>query len=199
MKIFDNRPDIKSMFHRLNKEHFGGEIPGYSGRLEWSNDYHGWILSVSTNDPNASRRHSLCEGPNRALKIDLSDKLFKSLGYDLQKIERTLIHEMVHAYLVHKYDEKGHTARFQRMMTQITGENINHRCHNYDISEVRREARYTLICHRCGHEHGMSRKPKHPYYKHRKCGGKMTLRWPSRRCVGGTKGSESTLSLSRFF
>jgi predicted SprT family Zn-dependent metalloprotease len=178
MKIFDNRPDIKSMFHRLNKEHFGGEIPDipvvWNGRMTTTAGY----CRYRQMTPMHPEGILYVRGRIEPWKIDLSDKLFKSLGYDLQKIERTLIHEMVHAYLAHKYDEGGHTARFQRMMTQITGENINHRCHNYDISEVRREARYTLVCHRCGHEHGMSRKPKHPYYKHRKCGGKMTLGGP---------------------
>ena len=50
------------------------------------------------------------------------------------------------------------------------------RVSNYDISEVKREAKYTLVCDRCGHEHGMSRKPKYSTYKHRGCGGKMRLK-----------------------
>ena len=168
MKIFDSRPNIKAMFRELNKEHFGGEIPDipvvWNGRMTTTAGYCRYTRQFT--------------GNLFPTKIDLSEKLFRSLGWDDKKIRQTLIHEMVHAYLVHKYNEKGHTARFQRMMTQITGEQKNHRCHNYDVSEVRREARYTLICHRCGHEHGMSRKPKHPYYKHRKCGGKMTLGGP---------------------
>jgi predicted SprT family Zn-dependent metalloprotease len=187
VKIFDNRPDIKSMFHRLNKEHFGGEIPDipvvWNGRMTTTAGY----CRYRQMTPMHPEGIIYVRGRIEPWKIDLSDRLFKSLGYDLQKIERTLIHEMVHAYLAHKYDEKGHTARFQRMMTQITGENINHRCHNYDISEVRREARYTLICHRCGHEHGMSRKPKYSSYKHRGCGGKMTLKDSFNGVIQGTK------------
>ena len=166
MKIFDNRPDIKSMFHRLNKEHFGGEIIDIP--VVWN--------SRMTTTAGYCRYRKEFTGNLFPTKIDLSEKLFRSLRWDEKKIERTLIHEMVHAYLVQKYNQKGHTPLFQRMMTDITGERKNHRCHNYDVSEVRREARYTLVCHRCGHEHGMSRKPKYPSYKHRGCGGKMTLK-----------------------
>ena len=61
-------------------------------------------------------------------------------------------------------------------MTPITVEQKNHRCHNYDVSG-RREARYTLIATGVGMSM-VCRGPKHPYYKHRKCGGKMTLGGP---------------------
>jgi predicted SprT family Zn-dependent metalloprotease len=179
VKIFESRPDISDMFFSLNEKHFNNEVPDIP--VVWN------TRMTTTAGYCRYRKTSQYPGLNiydfDPTKIDLSDRLFKSLGYDIQKIERTLIHEMVHAYLIHKYNEKGHTARFQRMMTDITGERKNHRCHNYDVSEVRREARYTLICHRCGHEHGMSRKPKYSSYKHRGCGGKMISRWPSQWCT----------------
>jgi predicted SprT family Zn-dependent metalloprotease len=182
MKVFDSRPDILAMFHSLNEKHFNNEIPdisvvwntrmtttaGYC-RYKKSTVAHVWLKAFEPS------------------KIDLSDKLFRSLGYDLDKIERTMIHEMVHAYLIHKHNDTGHSARFQRMMTDITGEKKNHRCHNYDVSEVRREARYNLICHKCGYEHGMTRKPKHSTYKHRGCGGKMTLKDSFNGVIQGTK------------
>ena len=165
------RPNIKEMFHALNVKHFDGEIPDipvvWNTRMTTTAGYCRykrapvppyWMVELEV------------------VKIDLSDKLFRSLGYDLAKIERTLIHEMVHAFLIHKYNEKGHTARFQRMMTEITGERKNHRCHNYNTEAVGRKKKYFLICERCGAEHGMARKPKYSAYKHRGCGGRMVLR-----------------------
>jgi predicted RNA-binding Zn-ribbon protein involved in translation (DUF1610 family) len=108
-------------------------------------------------------------------KIDLSDKLFRHLDYDLAKIENTLIHEMVHAYLVHKYNEKGHTRRFQQMMTNITGEYKNHRCHNYDTVGIRKrqEKKVKWTCSRCGFEGWKTRMPRNSsrVYKHNGCGG----------------------------
>ena len=177
MKIFESRPNISDMFCFLNEKHFGGEIPAIP--VVWN--------SRMTTTAGYCRFKRYAGFELRPTKIDLSDRLFRSLGYDTEKIERTLIHEMVHAYLIHKHNEKGHTARFQRMMTDITGERKNHRCHNYDVSEVRRESRYTLVCHRCGHEHGMTRKPKYSSYKHRGCGGKMTLKDDFNGVIQGTK------------
>ncbi len=134
------RPDIKAMFVRLNDEHFNGEIPDIP--VLWN------TRMTTTAGYCRYRRSGLAEtlayavrGGGQTLEpyqIDLSVKLFRNLDYDLAKIERTLTHEMVHAYLVHKYNEKGHTRRFQQMMTNITGEYKNHRCHNYDTTGLRR-------------------------------------------------------------
>ena len=181
MKIFERRPDIKSMFHSLNEKHFNNEIPDipvvWNTRMTTTAGYCRFKKTLAEAAlGSADHYRGVALYQLNPVKIDLSDRLFKSLGYDPSKVERTLIHEMVHAYLVHKYNEKGHTARFQRMMTNITGENKNHRCHDYDVSEVKRESKYTLVCDRCGHEHGMSRKPKYSTYKHRGCGGKMQLK-----------------------
>ena len=179
MKIFDNRPDIVAMFHSLNEKHFDSDIPDIP--VVWN------TRMTTTAGYCRYKKSHIWPKALEPSKIDLSDRLFNSLGYDLDKIERTMIHEMVHAYLVHKYNDTGLSDSFQRMMTHITGENINHRCHDYDTSEVRREARYTLICHRCGHEHGMTRKPKHSTYKHRGCGGKMTLGGDFNGVIQGTR------------
>ena len=115
------RPDIKAMFVRLNNEHFNDEIPDIP--VVWNTR-----MTTTAGYCRYKRERDRTLVPT---KIDMSDKLFRHLDYDLSKIERTMVHEMVHAYLVHKYNEKGHTARFQRMMTNITGEYKNHRCHNY--------------------------------------------------------------------
>ena len=105
-----NKPNIKSMFNSLNTIHFGGiikDIPVV------------WNTRMTTTAGMCRYRNLL--GELSPTKIDLSEKLFRHLGFDEAKIERTLIHEMVHAYLVQEHNERGHTARFQRMMTDITG------------------------------------------------------------------------------
>ena len=123
------RPDISAMFVQLNDKHFNGEIPDIP--VVWNTR-----MTTTAGYCRYKRDNFYCIiAPT---KIDMSDKLFRHLDYDLDKIERTMIHEMVHAYLIHKYNEKGHTARFQRMMTNITGEYKNHRCHNYDTTGLRR-------------------------------------------------------------
>ena len=133
-----NRPDIKAMFVRLNDEHFNGEIPDLP--VLWNTRMTTTAGYCRYRDVGGLRHHPYNRRARelKPYQIDLSVKLFRNLDYDLAKVERTLIHEMVHAYLVHKYNEKGHTPRFQRMMTNITGEYKNHRCHNYDTTGLRR-------------------------------------------------------------
>jgi len=173
------RPDIKAMFHRLNDEHFDGEIPDLP--VVWNTR-----MTTTAGYCRYKRQGTLNGGGRRVVqnlepyKIDLSAKLFRHLDYDLEKIERTLIHEMVHAYLVHKDNEKGHTWRFQSMMTRITGEHKNHRCHNYDTAGLRRkqEKKIHCKCNRCGFAYEKVRMPKHAgrtSYRHRGCGGVITF------------------------
>ena len=155
MNIFQTRPNIKQMFTRLNSEHFNDEIPDIpvvwntrmtttAGYCRYKKTRSDWAVSLAPT------------------KIDLSEKLFRNENYDLEKIERTLIHEMVHAFLIHKYNEKGHTARFQRMMTDITGEYKNHRCHNYNTTGLRRkqERNISVVCPSCGVIGSRARMPK---------------------------------------
>ena len=166
------RPNIKAIFIRLNDEHFNGEIPNIP--VVWNTR-----MTTTAGYCRYERSRVLALGRHRqeltVTKIDLSDKLFQNEGYDLAKIERTLTHEMVHAYLVHKYNEKGHTPRFQRMMTNITGEYKNHRCHNYDTTGLRRAQAKNVIwrCQGpCGAEGRKVRMPRRGrVYTCRGCGG----------------------------
>lgn len=164
------RPDIKAMFHRLNNEHFNGEIPDipvvWNTRMTTTAGYCRYKRGVYS-------RYNI-----EPYKIDLSDKLFRHLDYDLDKVRRTLTHEMVHAYLVHKYNEKGHTRRFQSMMTRITGEHKNHRCHNYDTVGIKRrqEKKVKWSCTGCGIEGFRVRMPKRNRgYTCRRCGNSVTF------------------------
>jgi predicted SprT family Zn-dependent metalloprotease len=172
------RPNIKAMFVRLNNEHFNGEIPDlpvvWNTRMTTTAGYCRY-RNV------AGLRHHPFNKQARELKpykIDLSDQLFRKLDYDIDKIERTLTHEMVHAYLVHKYNEKGHTRRFQRLMTNITGEYKNHRCHNYNTEGLRRKQEKNVVwgCDGCGTQGRRVRMPKaNRIYTCRTCGGRVTF------------------------
>lgn len=161
-----SRPNLQRMFGALNIEHFDGEIPDLP--VSWSRRL------TTTSGICSYRRES--RGRLTPSSIRLSEKLFASLDYDLGKITRTLLHEMTHAYLLHKYDERGHTARFQAKMTEVTGEVRNHRCHDYDTASVKRTLpkKVRAECQRCGHVYFKARMPKHAAYStytHRKCGG----------------------------
>jgi len=171
------RPNIKAMFVRLNDEYFNGEIPDlpvlWNTRMTTTAGYCRYRNAGQVFSELRKRRPVVLE----PYQIDLSVQLFRNLDYDLAKIERTLVHEMVHAYLVHKYSEKGHTPRFQRMMTNITGEYKNHRCHNYNTSGLRRTQakNVTWKCHgSCGAEGRKTRMPKAGrIYTCRTCGGRV--------------------------
>jgi hypothetical protein len=166
------RPNIKGMFKALNQEHFNNEIPDIP--VVWNK------RMTTTAGYCRYRRASACvqvayKGRRiEAYQIDLSDKLFRNEDYDYAKVERTLIHEMVHAFLVTKYNEKGHTRRFHQMMTDITGEHKNHRCHNYNTEGLRRKQKKEVmcVCQRCGYMYWKVRMPlRGRRYTHRGCGG----------------------------
>ncbi|MAG24252.1 MAG: SprT-like domain-containing protein [Phycisphaerae bacterium] len=172
------RPDIKAMFVRLNDEHFDGEIPDLP--VVWNTRMTttaGYCRYKAVGGSGRMLRYDKRARELEPYKIDLSDKLFRKLEYDIDKIERTLVHEMVHAYLVHKYNEKGHTRRFQRMMTNITGEYKNHRCHNYDTTGLRRKQAKNVLwqCQgSCGAEGRVARMRKAGrIYTCRTCGGRV--------------------------
>jgi hypothetical protein len=164
------QPNIKEMFNKLNDCHFDKEIPNIP--VVWNN--------------RMTTTAGTCRSQNfRVKKIDLCNKLFKTLAYDPAKIENTLIHEMVHAYLIHKFKERGHTPRFQQMMKNITGEDKNHRCHNYNTKGLKRKMAKKIRCEclRCGLIYYKVRMPsslmKNPnecFYTHRGCGGVITFK-----------------------
>lgn len=164
------RPNLTTMFDRLNREHFGGEVPSipciWNQRLRTTAGYcrykrSGGLFSVLS-----------------PVRIELSEKLFASMDYDLAKVERTMVHEMCHAWCVTKYQEKGHNWRFQQKMQHITGELVNHRCHNYDTSELRNNRNVRMECQRCGKVFFRSKMPKgmRKYcYSHKGCGGQLVF------------------------
>jgi predicted SprT family Zn-dependent metalloprotease len=168
MRIFadESRPNITRMFGELNELHFNSEIPAIP--VVWN--------SRMTTTAGYCRYRRCSIGNLTPYKIDLSLRLFESNGFQIEEVKATLIHEMVHAYLAHKHNVRGHGPMFQREMTRITGIRKNHRCHNYDTSAVARKVRYTAVCVKCGYTYGYKRKPKYSSYIHRGCDGKMTIK-----------------------
>ena len=65
---------------------------------------------------------------------------------------------------------------FQQIMTRITGEHINHRCHNYDVDGLRNKRRVHFVCE-CGETEGYRVKmPKAGLrYTARCCGKRVTF------------------------
>ena len=161
------KPDIQAMFSELNAKHFDGEIPSIP--VVWNTR-----MTTTAGCCRLQRRGKELT----PTKLELSEKLFLNLDFDINKVERTLIHEMVHAFLIHKYNEKGHTARFQRMMTEITGEHKNHRRHGHDVAGLRRTQakKVKAECQLCGVTYYKARMPKHAAYstyQHVGCGGEI--------------------------
>ena len=163
------RPDIEKMFDEINQEHFDGVINPIPVL---------WNTRMTTTAGMCRYRRSF--GQYTPFKIELSLKLFRNLDFDISKVRRTLTHEMVHAWLIQEFNETGHGYRFQRKMTDITGEHKNHRCHNYDVSGLKRKQakKVKAVCNRCGFSYHKARMPKHAEYatyRHRGCGGAITF------------------------
>ena len=138
---------LKEMFASINKEHFQGRISDFP--ILWNN-------RLRTCAGKCVFKRRTC----KPIRIELSDKLFKNNNYDIDKITRTLIHEMTHAYLLEHFQERGHTDRFQMTMMRITGEYKNHRCHNYDTTGLKNKAKYTVMCPVHGQLGTRNRRPK---------------------------------------
>jgi predicted SprT family Zn-dependent metalloprotease len=167
------RPNIVNMFHELNAEFFDGDIPTipvvWNNRMTTTAGYCRYTTTRNGWDQNVEPR-----------QLDLSDKLFRNCDYDEDKIRRTLVHEMVHAYIAHIHNETGHNWRFQQMMRDITGEWKNHRCHSYDTKGLRRKQakKIKCVCSWCGAEWRKVRMPKYAgrlTYSHRNCGGPVVF------------------------
>ena len=82
------------------------------------------------------------------VRIEISKPIFQKLN-NSDKVWKTVAHEMTHAYLLEHNKERGHTQNFQDIMTRITGDNKNHRCHNYDVTGLRNNKNYFYHCE-CG-------------------------------------------------
>jgi predicted SprT family Zn-dependent metalloprotease len=130
--------DLQLLFARMNLMHFGGEIPAY--RIE----YNARLTSVAG------------RVGYRPRSIELSTRL---LGPNPEHLERTLLHEMVHAWLHARGLPSGHGRHFKRKMREVGLSSI------YHALPVRRRAyrpRYVLSCPRCKVELVRQRRPGVP-------------------------------------
>lgn len=163
------KPNIEELFTELNRRHFADGIPAIPVV---------WNRRMTTTGGCCRYRRNSRTGQLSAAQIDLSEKLFSSLDYDMEKVENTLLHEMVHAFMVTNGEGGGHTPRFHQLMSRITGVTKNHRCHSYDVTPLRRVAVHTAqwSCRRCEATGTKARMPKRTIgYRHKSCGG--TLAW----------------------
>lgn len=174
IKLFEdeNTIDLNKMFDEINSKHFNNRITKIP--CEWNNKLRTcagkcFYIKRSKIGIKITKDYT----PSR---IELSKKLFENNNMDMKKIERTLIHEMTHAFLLEVYNEPGHTNRFQQIMTRITGEDVNHRCHSYDVTGLKNKRNVYYVCE-CGLTDGWrSRMPKAgSTYTARCCKGKVSF------------------------
>lgn len=145
------RPNLKPIFDRFNSEYFDG-ILSSSIRLTWS--------------PRLRVTAGRCIWGNTRvpIEIQISDPLMAAHNYPVDEIERTMLHEMCHAWCIVRHKEYGHGRWFQWKMTTMTGENINHTCHHMDVSTTRNDRKYELYCSTCDKVvHTMAKPPKVAY------------------------------------
>tara|TARA_B100000579_G_scaffold437987_1_gene470563 strand:+ start:9292 stop:9849 length:558 start_codon:yes stop_codon:yes gene_type:complete len=181
IKLFEenSNPDLNLLFDNINEKHFYGKISKIP--CEWNTRMRttaGKILykrNVSSKFNRVARMSFAVDCLTPTI-IHLSLPLFKNNDMDIKKITRTMQHEMTHAFLLEHHNESGHSARFQSIMTRITGENINHRCHSYDVEGLRNKKNVFYIC-ACGETSGYrSRMPKRgATYTARCCKGRVTF------------------------
>jgi len=170
IKLFeDNMVNLNELFDDINAEHFEGKISKIPCH---------WNKRMTTTAGRVFYKMNPFKGAHNPTHIELSYKLFKNNNMDLKKITRTMQHEMTHAYLIEHFGERGHTKRFQSIMTRITGENINHRCHSYNTMGIkkRQEKTWKYVC-ACGQTVGYrARKPKSgATYRAKCCKGVVTF------------------------
>lgn len=147
--------NLQEMFNDLNEKHFNGVISPIP--VIWN------------------QRLRVCAGKCffnnltlKPMKIEISKPIFSKIE-NADKVWVTLAHEMTHAYLLEHKRERGHTQNFQNIMTRITGENKNHRCHDYDVTGLRNNKNYYFSCD-CGIATGYrARAPKKGAVYRAKC------------------------------
>lgn len=140
-------PDFDRIFDRFNAEYFQGRIPKVPVVLNRNLKASAGTCSgyyIFKSDPNASNAILA----NKIIKwahpsrIDLHARLFEDIGWDFvedgfvhTEAEVTLLHEMVHAFLWVRFNDNSHGIRFQSWMVSITGVDIDHTNHDFDISK----------------------------------------------------------------
>ena len=159
----NSQPDLKALFDQFNKDYFDGIIPDIP--IEWNTRLRvtGGRCWYAITRQNGYRLYS-------ASRIDMNYRLFEKNGWNMEEVERTLIHEMVHAWQVTKRRTKcGHDREFQSKMDQIFGYKRSHRCHNYDTQGLKEERKVEAHCPIHGVVYRYARMPRNRK-RCRKCG-----------------------------
>jgi predicted SprT family Zn-dependent metalloprotease len=171
--------DLDALFDELNEAHFNNEVPKIP--VNWNNR----LRTTAGRCFPRRIRGTICD--IEPYKIDLANRLFENNDWDIDKVKRTLVHEMVHAWLYEHYNERGHTPRFHWKMSEITGEwGKNHRCHSYDTTGLREERNVEIICEShglIGHRRRMPNKNR--TYHHSGCGHSVSFRRKQTVATGG--------------
>mgnify|MGYP003132378172 FL=1 len=172
IKLFedDNNINLEELFNQINDKHFNGKITKIP--TVWNKRLRvcaGKCFYRVKRNHNGHKEYT-------PTKIEMSYKLFENNNWDMDKIKTTLAHEMTHAFLAEHHNEVGHTDHFQRIMTMITGENKNHRCHQYNVDGLRNKRNIHYTCD-CGLTYGRrARMPKRGlFYRSTCCGSKITF------------------------
>ena len=174
-----NQPDIKALFHKYNAEHFGGIIPSDTPVV--------WNTRLRTTAGRCHYKRNWATGQYEVLKIELSYRLFEKNGWNMEEIERTLIHEMVHAWQAVKNQRRcGHDREFQWKMDQIFGYRKSHRCHNYDTKGLKEERQIEAHCPIHGVVYRWARMPRRKRMSCRQCGSPIEV-VDTRKPTGGIR------------
>jgi hypothetical protein len=161
------RPDMNARFDKYNQRFFGGTITKIpvvmNGRLQtaagkcWATAK-GKVVTPRNRGPlnpfapEPKARRVRWWHPDR---IELHSRLFDDIGWDWTRAgwsfpegDLTLIHEMVHAYLMEHFNDDSHRrksrrdgirrGRFQDVMNRITGVHTDHTYHYMNVSKWRR-------------------------------------------------------------
>ena len=159
-----SKPDIKKMFAELNKEYFEDSIPKIP--VVWNNR-----LRVCAGKCKFIRRR----GKLSVTKIEMANRVFSNNGWKINQGRETLIHEMVHAYLIHHHEITGHGKQFQDMMKDILNKDINHTYHSYDLDSLVEDNKWLLVCNYCKKTLGKRKRRRNNLY-HKGCGGTIKFK-----------------------
>jgi len=156
-------PNLSALFAEYNAEHFNNTIPEVP--VIWNSR-----LSVTAGRIHYNKRVGSIQ------KVELSESIFAKMDYSLAEIRETLLHEMVHAYLIYYRRDDSHGRQFQNMMCRIMGEYKNYTYHSYEVkNNKRRERDVAVICEHCG-TIGYRKNLSSRRLFHTGCNGRVTLR-----------------------
>lgn len=129
--------DLQLLFAQYNFIHFDGEIPTY--RIAYNARFSNVAGRITYRPP----------------VIELSPKHLRG---KVEELRRTLLHEMIHAWLHARGENPGHTPAFKRKMRELGLTSIYH-----DLGTAAplnpSTKRYILRCEKCGMEALRRRKP----------------------------------------